>query len=438
MKIILVLLDGLGDRSYKGLDYRTPLQAAHTPNLDRLADLGSNGLFHPALPGQCFPSETAHYLLFGYDLKDFPGRGLLEAVGDGVEFDDGDVLCLSHLAGVTWREGVPILTQSRRDVARTVQETKQLFAALAPYEACGIRFRLQQTHHNDAILCMSGQASPYVSDSTPFITGRAMARIWPLRGNPEPDQAERTAKALNDYVANAHNILSNHEINRERAEKKLPPVNFLGTHRCGRRIPQEPFSELWGLAGMFVASGAVYEGLAHELGMTFVRTRDTDKANQDLRERISLALKDEAHDFVHVHTKAPDEAAHTGDPRRKQEIIAALDHGLDELMEAVQARDDLLVVVTADHSTPSMSPLIHSGEPVPATMVGPTVRRDGVTSFDEVSAARGCLGMLRGRELMLTILNHADRSALIGHRLGRCEMPYVPKDYEPFNRTDRK
>jgi 2,3-bisphosphoglycerate-independent phosphoglycerate mutase len=436
MKVILVLLDGLGDRSYRIFNYRTPLQAALTPNLDRLALLGSNGLFHAALPGQCLPSETAHYLLFGYDLKDFPGRGLLEAVGYGVEFHDSDVVCLTHLAGVTWQTGVPILAQSRRDVARTVRETGQLFEAVTSYEAYGIRFRLQQTHHNDAILRMSGQASPHVSDSTPFITGRAMARIWPLRDSPEPDQAQRTAKALNDYLTYAHRILSHHEINRERVEKNLPPVNFLGTHRCGRRILQRPFSDLWGLAGMFIASGAVYEGLAHELRLSFVRAKDTDKPDEDLRERISLALKDEAHDFVHVHTKGPDEAAHTGDPRRKKDVIAALDRGLDELVQAVEARDDLLVVVTADHSTPSMGPLIHSGEPVPVMLVGPTVRRDGVHAFDEVSTAGGSVGMLRGRELMLTILNHADRSALVGHHLTNTERPYVPATYEPFELTE--
>jgi 2,3-bisphosphoglycerate-independent phosphoglycerate mutase len=99
-KIILILLDGLGDRSYPILNHQTPLQAANTPNLDRLATMGGNGLFHASAIGQCLPSEMAHYLLFGYDAKHFPGRGLLEAVGFGVPFDEGDVLSLAHLASV--------------------------------------------------------------------------------------------------------------------------------------------------------------------------------------------------------------------------------------------------------------------------------------------------------------------------------------------------
>ena len=136
-----------------------------------------------------------------------------------------------------------------------------------------------------------------------------------------------------------------------------------------------------------------------------------------------LTLADEPHAFIHVHTKIPDEAAHTGDPKRKEVAISTLDRGLDELVKVVENRDDLLIVVTADHSTPSISTLIHTGEPVPVAMVGPNVRRDAVDSFDEVRAAGGCLGLLRGRELILTILNYADRSALLSHRLGKNEKP---------------
>jgi len=436
MKTILVLLDGLGDRSYKTLHYRTPLQAALTPNLDRLALLGSNGLFHAALPGQCLPSEIAHYLLLGYDIRSFPGRGLLEAAGAGITFDDTDVLCLAHLAGVSWEDDVPVLVLGRKDVMSGVPETNQLYRSVGSYEEHGISIRLEQIAHNDAVLVLSGEASPHVSDATPFVCGRAVARICPLANNPETKKAELTAKALNACLSKAYRSLSGHEMNRLREKNNLPPVNFLATHRCGRRIPQEPFHDRWGMKGMLTASQSVYQGLAHELGLTFMGAKDTERPDEDIRERIDLALIDDTHDFIHVHTKVPDEAAHTGDPQRKESAITTLDRGLDKLVQAVETRNDLLVVVTADHSTPSISPLIHSGEPVPVAMAGPTVRRDGVEAFDEVSAARGSLGLLRGRELMLTILNHADRSVMLGHRLGEEERPYLPPTYEPFRLED--
>jgi 2,3-bisphosphoglycerate-independent phosphoglycerate mutase len=436
MKTILILLDGLGDRSYASLNYRTPLEAATTPNLDRLATRGSNGLFHAGLPGQCLPSETAHYLLFGYDLEMFPGRGLLEAVGEGLSFDDSDVLCLAHLCSVEWQKGVPILVQGRDDIEEDRKQMERLFDAVTSYDTGGIHFQLYQTRPNDAILTLSGQACPHVSDSDPMVPGRAMARIWPLSKNSEPERAARTAKALNEYLSYCHRVLVNHEVNHLRRSSGLHPINFLATHRCGRRIPQEPFNEKWGLSAMLVASGSIYGGLAHELGIKFVRVEDGGDPGKDLRERIGLALSEQSHDFIHVHTKVPDEAAHTGDPKRKEAAITALDRGLDELVRVVENSENLLVVITADHSTPSISSLIHSGEPVPVAMVGPTIRRDGVGTFDEVSAATGCLGLLRGQELMLTILNHVDRSAMLGHRLGRIERPYFPHAYEPFKLTD--
>jgi 2,3-bisphosphoglycerate-independent phosphoglycerate mutase len=432
MKILLLLLDGLGDRSYEALGNRTPLQAAHAPHLDRLAWAASNGLWHAARTGQCLPSETAHYLLFGYEMERFPGRGLLEAVGYEVPFQDDHVLSLAHLSGIGWDNGVPILSHSRRDIQGHADEMGRLYAAITPYSADGIRFHLHRTGFNDAILVMSGPVSPHISDCDTMMIGTPLAEVVPMAGNPEPERADQTARAMNRYLSHCHRVLADHEVNRGRLKQGLPPANFLATQRAGRRILQEPFHHKWGLKGMMIASGAIYLGLARELGLTAMKAGDGKDPGKDLRERIRTALSDTDHDFIHVHTKAPDEAAHTKDPVRKRDVIDMLDRGLDELVEAVEQRDDLLVVVTADHSTPSSSLLIHSGEPVPVCFAGPNIRRDAVTAFDEISAAGGCLGLLRGEELMLMILNYSNRSTLMGHRLGTVERPYVPQGYGPF------
>ena len=92
----------------------------------------------------------------------------------------------------------------------------------------------------------------------------------------------------------------------------------------------------------------------------------------------------------------------------------------------------LFAVVSSVYSTPSISPMIHSGEPVPVIMVGPSVRRDDVSKFSEIHAAKGCLGMLRGDELMLMILNFSNRGNLDGHQLGPVKRAYLPSDHEPF------
>ena len=381
MKIIMVLLDGAGDRSYPVFGNQTPLQTAHTPNLDRLAALGGSGLFHATTIGQCLPSETAHYVLFGYALQDFPGRGLLEAVGYGIPFNDQDLVSLAHLSGVDFRGRTPVLTMTRKRIRESEEEIVALYGAVKPVRFHGIDFHLHRTDHNDAILVMSGDVSPFVSDSDPMMAGYAMARVKPLIGNPEPEKAEKTARALNAYLSHCHGVLEEEQRRLGRDAVSGQWANFLATQRCGRRIVQRPFKEIWGLRGMLIASGAIYAGLSHELGLTFNRQKDSPDPGADLRERIRIALADRAHEFFHVHTKTPDEAAHKGDPLLKKTVLSSLDRGLDELVNAVESRDDLIVAVTSDHSTPCGSTLIHSGEPVPVTIAGGRARRDSVESF---------------------------------------------------------
>ncbi|MBC2715100.1 MAG: 2,3-bisphosphoglycerate-independent phosphoglycerate mutase [Desulfobacteraceae bacterium] len=435
MKLILVLLDGVGDRSYDVLNHQTPLEAANTPNMDRLATIGSTGLFHASSLGECLPSEMAHFLLFGYDRENFPGRGLLEAVGEKVPFGDSDVLALAHFSGVLCEQGGFVLDRGRDDIPGSKEDLRELFLALESYEDDDIRFRLYQTRRNDGIIVISGKVSPYISDSDPIACGKKIGRVLALHNNPEPVMAKQTADALNRYLTYCyHNLSCNNELCKK--------ANFLVTQRCGRRVVQKPFASVWGLKPMMIASVSVYEGLAHELGFDFVKAEDGEKPGQDLEERIRLALDDSDHDFFHVHTKVPDEISHKGTPMLKKQALEDIDRGLGELVGIVEQTENVMVIVTGDHSTPSgsshsgsspsCSKMIHSGETVPVVIAGPNVRRDRVDRFDEISVATGCLGLLRGRELMQMALNFADQSVLATLQLGDTVNFFVPDDYPPF------
>lgn len=432
MKVILVLLDGLGDRSCDECGLQTPLAAAVTPNLDRIASMGANGLFHASFPGECLPSETAHYLMFGYDRAFFPGRGLLEAAGEELGIEDTDVAVLAHLAGVDFDEnGFPRLLQGRDEVPGSREDLHCLYNLLARYDVHGLSFELHHTGRNDGVLLIRGGASPDISDSDPVLKGAVLGRIMPVSGSLEPARAAKTAEALNSYLSWCYGRLA--ESGKKpgaKGEKRGP--KFLVTQRAGRRVRQEPFSQKWGFMPLMLASGAVYKGLASELGFDFKRVKDTSSPGADLAQRIDAALADDSHDFIHVHTKVPDEQSHKAGPDAKRAAIEALDKGFENLSGAVAGRKDLLVVVTADHSTPSCSDMVHSGETVPLIMAGGAVRRDKVRRFDEISAAAGSLGCLLGGQLMYMILNSADRSILSGLRLGAVPRPYMPRDYPGF------
>ena len=135
MRCILLLLDGLGDRSHPILNGKTPLQAAHTPNLDRIASIGMNGLFHAHLQGTALPSELAHFLMFGYRLEEFPGRGVVEALGEGLDIRQGDVALLARIFSVAMEQEALVLRHEDPVLDRTAALFCTVLSGASPVTA---------------------------------------------------------------------------------------------------------------------------------------------------------------------------------------------------------------------------------------------------------------------------------------------------------------
>jgi len=179
-KCILILLDGLGDRSYRELDFKTPLQAAKTPVLDRVAVASANGLYHAACMGQALPSENAHFIMFGYDIKEFPGRGALEALGAGIEFQHKDVAVLSHFVSIT--EAGKKLILERGKPAISDREIAEFVDVVREFETGGVRIRFNPTGGIRGIVTLHGNVSPFITDSDPFVDNRPLINIQPWAG----------------------------------------------------------------------------------------------------------------------------------------------------------------------------------------------------------------------------------------------------------------
>ncbi|WP_461208633.1 alkaline phosphatase family protein [Desulfocurvus sp. DL9XJH121] len=431
-KCLLLLLDGLGDRSHPALNGMTPLQAASTPNLDRIAAAGANGLFHAASMGQALPSENAHFTLFGYGLDEFPGRGALEALGAGMDMGSRDVAVLAHLACVRERAGV--LYQDR-DIVPDVPEDQaaELVRAVERFEHDGIEITFHREKELFGVLRVRGDVSRFVTDTNTMRDGDPMSALTPWRRFENDAPAIRTARALRAYVLFAHRALAAHPVNRAREARGLDPASGVVTQRAGRRGLVEPFRERYGLRGATVSSGIVYKGLAAYLGLTPLDAPRSGDVEADYAAQLALAREAlREHDFIHVHTKAPDAAAHTKNPEHKKAVIEALDRAVGVHLDALMADPDLVLALTADHSTPSSGPLVHSGEPVPLAFAGPGVRVDAVARFDEVSAATGALGTVRGLEFMYLVLNYLDRAKLMGIMDTPVDRAFWPGVYEPF------
>jgi 2,3-bisphosphoglycerate-independent phosphoglycerate mutase len=394
--IVVVLLDGLADRAHESLGGRTANEVAATPNLDRLAASGSNGVLFSLGPGRAPSSELAHWAILGYRPEEFPGRAVFEAIGVGQEVDPEDVFAYAALRPADVRDGALWLT-GRPRYGEDEQEARALVQACDGIEVDGLRFSLAQTRRGEAVLRVAGGADDRITDTDAFFRDRHPV-LRPLALVPE---AERTARAAEEWTLTVIDRLSGKRF------------NVITLKWWGRVRPIPSFEERHGLRGTFVGESAFLRGLARWIGLESIEEPEGDDAPSDLRRRLArveerLAAGD---DFVFVHLKATDQAGHTKDPAVKRATIEALDAELDSL-----PTDRAIVAVTGDHATPTYPDVIHSGDPVPFVLSGPGVRSDAVERFGELECAAGILGHLRGDDAMPVLLNAADRPLFAGSR----------------------
>jgi 2,3-bisphosphoglycerate-independent phosphoglycerate mutase len=430
MRVILVILDGLGDRGQECFGGKTPLYAAFTPNLDHLASLGMNGLYHTTMQGVPMSSETAHFIIFGYELNEFPGRGYIEAKGRGVEVTDKDVAVLCHLCSAERRSDNLILSWGRPDIPP--EDVRELEKAIETFKSGNLGIRLVPSKGIDGFLVLSGAVADTITDSDPIYEGRAVMEVLSTEGPGSVNPSKETAEAMNKYLISCYQVLSGHQINKDRISRGLAPVNCLVTQRAGKRRQLISFRDKWGLRGLSISSGAIYWGLCEELGMDVTKVRDSGNVEEDFKYRLRIAKDAHEYDFIHVHTKMPDEAGHTKNPWYKKDVIEAIDRAMSVAVNEIMQDQEALLIVTADHSTASSGGMIHTGETVPITMAGKYVRRDEVGYFNEIACAKGALGVLKGRELMHLALNFTDRAKMQGLMDTPVDQPYYPGNYRPL------
>lgn len=416
MKVLLIILDGLADRPSEELGGRTPLEAASTPNLDRLASQGINGFMYPLAPGLAPSSDLAHFLLFGYSLEEFPGRGYFEAIGEGYSVQMGEVVLRTSF--VTVEEVGERFEIVNRDIKVREEECRSLAEVVKGQADSAIKISFIYTGKRQGLLFLSGKVSHEITDSDPFASGLPVVKVQPLEKAVDRASAEQTARALNRFLIDTHDKLVAHPVNQERRKKNQPPLNFLTTKWAGRKRNLDSFWEKYGLRGASVASSPLFRGLAEAVGLDFVDQPEESHAGEDLSNRLRKAVELLAggYDFIHIHTKAPDEAAHTKSPAAKKKVINRLDRAFSALLDGPSWLDDCLVIITADHATPSQGDLIHSGEAVPVLFLARTVGTDDVKVFDEKTSRLGSLGQISGRDLMPLILNYSDRIKYFGSR----------------------
>lgn len=402
--ILLVILDGAGDRQQPALGGLTPLEAATTPNLDTLARSGVTGLLWPLHPGVAPTSPLAHFVLFGYDAAEFPGRGLIEALGEGLAPEPGTVICRVNFVRTEVREGALFITE--RPDPRAGGPANADIDLGSVFNGVACRFVHTGAAQGLLILEPTGPwaLSAHVTDADPLRSGEFVRQVVPWAEATDPEEAERTAAAMNAWMLETRRRLAGRDLN-------TALVKWAATAR-----PLDSFEQRTGLRGATLARGSLYRGLARCVGIdTFDVPASADPA-RDLADDLGRALdllEMGRYDFVHVHTKWPDVVAHRKSPERKRQVMEALDAAFEPHLERL-CRGDALVCVTADHQTPSSGPLYHSGGAVPLLMTGGASGRDEVARFAERDCRTGALGHIHGTDLMPLLLDQAERSGFMG------------------------
>jgi len=410
-KYVLIICDGIGDLPIPELGNKTPLEAAFTPNLNRLAKNGKTGLMYVLGKGIRPNSDDAHLVLFGYDLKkDSPGRGPIEAAGVGIKLQEGDIAIRANLATVD----KDLHVVDRR--AGRIEDCSEFIKELDGIEIDGVKFILKPGTGHRITLIMRGRGlTDKISNSdVHYVTGDKVVEDWEglpvntIRPLEDSLEAKFTAKVLQKFLEIAHEKLEKNPLNTERERNGLPRGNYLLTREPGyfKKLPS--FQEKYGLSACCIAGAGLYKGLGVLMGMDLIDVPGaTGLPNTDVEGKIQAAKEEiKKYDFVFVHIKPTDIFGEDGDCQGKKDFIEKIDRALDLLEDTGAA-----ICVTADHSTPCTI-RDHSADPVPVLIYGggpAFVPLSGTTArqgkFGEKFCQKGSLGIIEGKDLLKILLS---------------------------------
>lgn len=384
-KIVMLVADGLG-----GLPLvpggKTELETARTRNLDELVRRGVCGLSIPVAPGITPGSGPGHLGLFGYDpLKYQIGRGALEATGIGFELGHDDVAARGNFATLDAQGNI----SDRRAGRISSDESAPLAVRLRQVKIPGVEVFVEPVkEHRFVVVFRAAGLAGHVHDTDPQATG-----VPPLAPVAAAADSRRTAEVAAEFIRQAHELL--------RGEKK---ANGLTLRGFASRPKLPTYEEVYGLKAAAIAVYPMYKGLARLVGMTIV-----GKA-QSLAEQIeTLKANYNDYDFFFIHFKYTDSTGEDGAFENKVKRIEEL----DAVMPQVAALNPDVLIVTGDHSTPSLL-RSHSWHPVPTLLVSKCCRADACQSFGESDCLRGGLGQFEAKYLMPLALANAERLGKYG------------------------
>ena len=413
VKIVYVLLDGVGDLPHPDLAGKTPLESATTENMDMLAKNGTMGQVISVGKGIAPESDIAVFNMLGYKFQhaDYAGRGVIEAIGIGIDFKDGDLALRGNFATLD-NEGKIIDRRAGRKIERDDAEkiSKEIegkikfsnpntSVVVAPTIGHRIIVRLRDnkplsseiTNTDPAYARVDGMGiAKAVSD---FMK---IEKCMPLK---QTEDASNAASLVNEFTDQSLEIMRKSDVNKQRSQKNKKLLNSILLRDAGNKYPNvKPINELHSMNFSCIVDMPVEVGISNILKM---KTFDAGGLT-DYEEKASIAAQAmKTENAIYVHLKGPDEFGHDGDAIGKMKNIEEIDKRFfGTLLDNIDV-SNIAVMISADHSTPCIHKG-HSDDPVPLLISGDMITNDDTKRFTEEEGKKGTIGLIEGAQVVKT------------------------------------
>jgi len=407
------LLDGVGDLPHPDLAGKTPLEAATTKNMDVLAKNGIMGQVISVGKGIAPESDIAVFNMLGYKFQhsDYAGRGVVEAIGIGIDFKDGDLALRGNFSTLD-NEGKIIDRRAGRKIEREdVEEISKEIEKEIKFSSPNAAVVVAPTvgHRVTVRLRDSKPLSSEISNTDPAygrVDGMGIAKAVsdfmkiekciPLE---QTEDAISAANLVNEFTEQSLEIMKKSDVNKRRSQKNKKLLNSILLRDAGNKYPNvKPINDLHSMNFSCIVDMPVEVGISNILKMRAYNAGGLT----DYEEKASVAAQAmETENAIYVHLKGPDEFGHDGDAIGKMKNIEEIDKRFfGTLLEHIDV-SKVAVMISADHSTPSIHKG-HSADPVPVLISGDMITNDDTQRFTEAEAKKGAIGLIEGAQVVKT------------------------------------
>ena len=410
--MIYVLLDGVGDLPHPDLDGKTPLEAAKTPILDKIASNGAIGEVISVGKGIAPESDIAVFNMLGYKFNhaDYVGRGVIEAIGIGIDFKDGDLALRGNFSTlndeneiIDRRAGRQIAKEDAEGVAKEIEEkikfsNPDTTVVISP--TIGHRVTVRIRTNSQKLSSRITNTDPAYSNIGGMGVAKAVEDVMkiekclPLE---DVENTKTTANIVNEFSEQSTKILRDSQVNKKRKDEKKKELSCILLRDAGNKFPDViPINERYGMEFSCIVDMPVELGISDVLKMKAFEAGGLT----DYEEKARVAAKAmDTQNSIYVHLKGPDEFGHDGDAIGKMKNIEEIDQRFFKTLVENIDSSKVAIVISADHSTPCINKG-HSDDPVPILVSGDFIKKDGTTRMTEEQAKEGSIGLLQGAEVV--------------------------------------